>query len=82
MWSQKKMIKAWILFKKISEPQLDILISAFNNNSQIYNSDGFLGRESWSGGKKYDNGKGLVFYLNRITKRNFEISDKRLIIEA
>ena len=58
---------------KISDQQVNLLISAFNNNMQVRDSYGFNGkRPSYYG-------DGLPSHLNRLTGRSYEISFSGLI---
>ncbi|MGV8949451.1 MAG: toll/interleukin-1 receptor domain-containing protein [Candidatus Paracaedibacter sp.] len=62
--------------ENLSDKQIEILISAFNQNSQVSGCWGFSGDYSSS---KY--GKGLVFHLNRLTGKTYvrNASDKIVI---
>jgi hypothetical protein len=55
--------------EKLSDEQADVLVAAFNENKEVNGSFGF------NGSKPLRHGKGLVFHLNRLTKRNFKLSD-------
>lgn len=59
---------------KLSNQQVDGLISAYNENSQVHGSFGFNGKSS-----RYD---GLVYHLNRQTGRKYIFSSTGREIEA
>lgn len=54
---------------KLSNQQTSGLISAFNENDQVHWSHG------WRGDKPGTYGKGLVFHLNRLLDKKYELSD-------
>jgi hypothetical protein len=56
------------LIDKLSEQQASLLITAFNENSQVRDSFGFNGK--WPS----DFGDGLPFHLSRLTGKKYEIS--------
>lgn len=58
---------------RLSENQVSNLISAFNENAQVYDSNGF------KGDRPYKHGKGLAFHLNRLTGRKYEITRSKKI---
>jgi len=62
------------LIDRLSNDQVEKLIQAFNENSQIRDSYGFSGKNP-----KYF-GDGLVHHLQRITKSEFKLSPSGNII--
>ena len=54
----------------LSDRQINMLISAFNENGQVRDSCGFGGE------KPHKYGKGLAWHLNRLTGRKYEIADR------
>jgi hypothetical protein len=59
--------------QRLSEEQIDQLVSAFNANGELQGSFGF--NESYT--KLY--GKGLVFHLNRLARRKFQFRDSKVV---
>jgi len=55
--------------EKLSTPQIDALIAAYNENSELQGSFGF------NGTKPREYGPGLVSYLNQLGNRQFEYSN-------
>lgn len=54
--------------KKLSDRQVRNLISAFNENYQVRWSHGF------NGAKPQNYGNGLVYHLNRLTEKEYELT--------
>lgn len=61
--------------EKLTEDQIDELIAAYNQHSELHNSFGF------SGLKPNLYGEGLAFHLNRLSNRIFQRTSTRLIKE-
>ena len=57
---------------KLSDQQVSNLISAFNENGQVYDSHGFMGDMP----SRYE--KGLAFHLNRLTGKGYKISSGKI----
>ncbi len=53
---------------RLSDNQIEELVKAFNENSQVYDSHGFNGNKS----RYY--GKGLLHHLRRITNIDYKLS--------
>lgn len=62
--------------EKLTDSQIENLVKAFNNNSQVYDSYGFNGKNP----RYY--GDGLPHHLNRITKIDFKLSSRDKIITS
>jgi hypothetical protein len=59
--------------ERLSDSQIDSLIEAYNENSQVYDSFGFNGRKS----RYY--GEGLVHHLKRITGIDYTLNSRKKI---
>lgn len=59
--------------EKLTASQIDALVAAYNETSELRGSFGF------NGTKPYTYGSGLVSYLNRLGERQFKYSSKFLI---
>ncbi|MBN2487567.1 MAG: toll/interleukin-1 receptor domain-containing protein [Methanosarcinaceae archaeon] len=57
----------------LSDQQVAILISAFNDNVQVRNSYGFTGKKS------FEYGEGLVYHLNRLNDGEYEYTEDWMI---
>lgn len=62
--------------ERLTDSQIENLIEAFNENSQVYDSYGFNGENP----KYY--GDGLLCHLKRITKIDFKLSSRNKIIKS
>ena len=61
---------------KLSDHQAENLISAFNENDQVCGSFGFSEDDTQK------DGNGLVYHLNRLMSRQYEISDGEIKVKA
>jgi len=61
--------------EKLTEQQIDALVTAYNEHSEIHGSFGF------NGSKPRLYGSGLVFHLNRLSNRHFQFITNGLIEE-
>jgi len=59
--------------ERLSDSQVELLIAAFNQNTQV------SGCWSFSGASKY--GKGLIYHLNRLTVKFYDLShDEKIVL--
>ena len=74
--SANKLAELLPFLDRLSEPQIEKLVKAFNENSQVHASYGFNGKNP----RYY--GDGLVYHLRRITNSDFKLSSRGKIIKA
>jgi hypothetical protein len=74
--SGNKLSELLPFINKLSDEQLEKLLKAYNENSQIYESYGFNGK------KPMYYGEGLLSHLRRITNIDFKQSSRGKIIKA
>ncbi len=61
--------------ESLTDIQINSLLNAFNENSQISDSFGF------NGGQPKNHGKGLIFHLQRISKKDFKLEGRKIIFK-
>lgn len=74
--SSNELSKLLPFIEKLTESQVEKLINAFNENSQVYDSYGFNGK------KPGNYGYGLPHHLKRITNNDFKLSAQGKIIRS
>lgn len=68
--------KALPSIEKLNSQQIDELVAAYNETSELRGSFGF------NGSKPRDYGHGLVSHLNRLGTRQFKLADFKIVEEA
>ena len=68
--NSNELAKVLPFIEKLSSQQIDNLISAFNENRQVYQSLGFYGDKDGNGG--------LIYHLNRLFGGKFKLEQGKI----